>query len=96
MPEATFISKYQGINYKVPESDKTAKFERGRFSTNDDQVVSYLRDHQDYGTTLTEVGSSGPSMTVDVIFCPECDRVFKTPQALATHMRVHNGKEDDN
>lgn len=92
---AQFISTYQGIGYKVPESDKVAKFERGRLSTNDEQVVSYLREHQDYGSTLTEVESSSGAMAVDVHFCPVegCDFVSKTAQGLAAHMKVH--KKDD-
>lgn len=94
---AEFISTYQGINYKVPESNKHAKFDRGRLSTNDEQVVSYLRQHQDYGSTLTELkGAGGKSVTVGVHFCSVegCDRVFKTEAALRGHMRIHkNGIE---
>lgn len=92
---AQFISTYQGIRYKIPESDKVAKFERGRLSTKDEQVISYLREHQDYGCTLTEVESPSGAMTVDVHFCPVegCDKVFKSQQALAAHMRTH--KQDD-
>lgn len=97
---AEFISTYQGINYKVPESNKHAKFTRGRLSTNDEQTISYLREHQDYGSTLTELGGAGgKSMTVDVHFCqaPGCDRVFKTKAALLAHMRSHkNEVREDN
>ncbi len=92
MPE--FISKYQGINYKIPETSKNAKFNQGRLSTNDEQTVSYLRQHQDYGSTLTEVGKSKPSMTVGVCFCPVegCGRVFQSEAALRGHMKVHKGE----
>lgn len=89
---AEFISTYQGIRYKIPESDKTVKFERGKLSTNDEQVVSYLRQHPDYGSTLTEIENPDrKSITVDLHFCPVegCDKVFKTQQALAAHMRTH-------
>jgi len=93
---AEFISTYQGINYKVPESDKVARFQRGRLSTTDGQVISYLRNHPDYGSTLTEVENPTRStgVTVDVYFCPECDKVFKTQQALAAHMRSHKGDDE--
>lgn len=95
---AEFISTYQGINYKVPESSKHAKFERGRLSTNDEQTISYLRQHQDYGSTLTELGGAGSkSVTVGVHFCPVegCGRVFKTEAALRAHMRVHKGEGEN-
>jgi len=93
---AEFISTYQGINYKIPESDKYAKFNQGRFSTSDEQVISYLRQHPDYGSVLTEVENPTRTtgMTVDMYFCPVegCDRVFKTAQALAAHMRTHKNE----
>lgn len=92
---AEFISAYQGINYKVPESNKHAKFNQGRLSTNDEQTISYLRQHQDYGSTLTEIGGAGSkSVAVDVHFCPAegCDRVFKSEAALRGHMKVHKNE----
>jgi hypothetical protein len=91
---AEFISTYQGINYKVPGSNKCAKFERGRLSTSDEQTIDYLRRHQDYGHTLTEAET--PKGSLDVYFCPAdgCDRVFKSEAALRGHMKVHKGDGD--
>ena len=92
---AEFISTYRGIDYKIAgTSDKHAKFNNGRLSTKDEQVISYLRKHPDYGATLTEIENPDrKGITVGVHFCPAdgCDRVFKTEQALKGHMRVHGG-----
>lgn len=95
MAETQFVSTYQGITYKVPDSDKYARFNHGRLVTDDEQVASYLREHPDYGVTLTEAGSPGKrSITVDICICPECGRTFKTREALSAHMKVHKKKEE--
>ena len=92
---AEFISAHQGIRYKVPESDKAPKFERGRLATSDEEVISYLREHPDYGTTLTETDAGRSSMVVGIHFCPQCDKVFKSKQALAVHMRTHGAGDGE-
>lgn len=85
MPE--FISTYQGITYKVPESDRYARFKQGRLVTQDEQVASYLREHPDYGTTLTETDLPGrKSIVVGVDICPECNRTFKSRETLTEHL----------
>lgn len=93
MAMAEFISTYAGINYKIPESPKKAKFEAGRLVTTDEQVISYLREHSDYGNSLTEIEHQGRrGIIVDASICPRCERIFRSQQALAAHMRTH--KED--
>jgi hypothetical protein len=98
MPHAEFISTYQGITYKVPESDKYARFHNGRLVTKDEQIISYLREHPDYGVTLTEIENpTRRGITVDICICPECKRTFKTKEALAVHLekfhKVNNEAE---
>jgi len=94
MPHAEFISTYQGITYKVPESDKYARFKQGRLMTKDEQVISYLREHPDYGVTLTEVENpTRRGITVDICICPECKRTFKTEEALAAHLEKFHKKQ---
>jgi len=92
-----FISTYKGITYKVPESDKYARFRDGKLVTSDEQVISYLREHPDYGVTLTETGDiNRRSFTVGVAICPECKRVFKSNEALATHLeKFHKIKQEE-
>lgn len=88
---AEFLSAYQGMNYKVPESGKHAKFEAGRYVTKDEQIISYLREHSDYGNALTEIEHPGKrGIVVDVLICPHCERVFRSQGALAVHMQTHN------
>jgi len=96
MPEVEFISTYKEINYKVPESNKFAKFHQGRFATKDDQVVSYLREHPDYGVTLTEVDRPGKSIAVEVSICDICGKVFKTRQQLSAHKLSCKPKPEEN
>jgi len=85
-----FISTYEGINYKIPESKKYARFTNGKFATNDSQVISYLHGHPDYGQTLTDTGkTSKKSITVDVAICPICGKVCGSKLGLNGHMRVH-------
>jgi hypothetical protein len=90
---AEFVSTYREVNYKIPETaDKHAKFSDGRLQTNDEQVVSYLRQHRDFGNTLTEIEHPDrKSMTVGVCICEVCGKVFDTKAQLTGHMRVHKG-----
>ncbi|HIE12965.1 MAG TPA: hypothetical protein EYP63_06025 [Desulfotomaculum sp.] len=98
MSEAEFSSFYPQITYKIPESDKYARFDRGKLVTQDEQVISYLREHQDFGSTLHEVTRSRPSVTVNALFCPfpGCDRVFNNERSLRAHMmRVHKSLQPE-
>ena len=87
-----FVSKYAGMQYKIPESNKTIKFNAGRASVpeSDSQSISYLKGHGDFGNTLTVVESAKPSMTVSVDFCPVdgCDFVARNEQGLMNHIKA--------
>ncbi len=51
----TFKSFYRQITYRIPgEEPLFARFEDGRFATEDERVIAYLRGHRDFGVTLTE------------------------------------------
>lgn len=94
--ETEFISTHPGITYKIPETEnKYARFSSGRFRTKDEQIISYLRQHPDYGVTLTEIEGLRQAVTVGVAICPRCGRVFKTKEALNAHLRTHKGDEND-
>ncbi len=97
MASAEFISTYQGITYKVPESDKYARFKQGRLVTGDEEVISYLREHEDYGITLTEVEHPGrKGIVAGVDICPKCGRTFKSRETLAEHMeKFHKEAKED-
>ncbi|MEW6045007.1 MAG: hypothetical protein AB1609_00760 [Bacillota bacterium] len=92
MPEVEFRSAYKGIAYKVPGTDKVARFQNGKLVTEDKQVIACLRKHDDYGTTLTEVGKAKGALTPGVVFCPveDCKKVFKTEQELADHLAAEH------
>ena len=84
MPD--FLSRYNGINYKVPGTNKYAKFEGGKLQTDDNQVANYLRRHKDFGATLTEVGAiRSATVTVGIDICPVCGKVYKDSSAFAKH-----------
>lgn len=94
---AEFISVHGGITYKIPDSDKKyARFSGGRFSTQDEEVADYLRQHPDYGVTLTEI--ENPTRTVaispGVYICKNCGAAFKTSQQYAAHCRVCGKNEE--
>ena len=99
MAETQFVSTYKGINYKVSDANKHAKFNDGKLVTSDPQVADYLRQHPDFGVTLTEVANpAGKSVVVpELHFCkhPGCDFVGKTENALRGHMKVHANNKND-
>jgi hypothetical protein len=94
MSDVTFLSTHAGMNYKIPDSDKNAKFTQGRFQTGDEQVISYLRDHNDYGVTLTEMEQPKATMQVDLHFCKQCDAVFKTQAVLDAHVEAEHAGDN--
>ena len=81
---AEFISSYKGINYKVPESGKYAKFSDGRLVTEDGQTVSYLREHPDFGVSLNEIKRQGMTIQAGVDICA-CGKVFQDKRARHAH-----------
>jgi len=56
-----FISQYRGIIYNIPSlvdakgNSVMARFVDGEYTTVDERIATYLRGHQDYGITLTEM-----------------------------------------
>lgn len=50
----SFRSAYRSIVYRIPLNGgvQFARFEDGRFATEDERVIAYLREHRDFGTTL--------------------------------------------
>jgi hypothetical protein len=94
--QAEFISTYAGIRYKIPESDKIARFNNGRFSTNDEQTISYLREHPDYGVTLTEVENpTRRGIVSGVDICKVCGKVFHNRGEFMAHMKTHKKEKED-
>lgn len=81
MAETQFLSDYKGITYKIPGTNKLARFQDGRLTTNDEQVKSYLRDHPDFGKSLHDITRTGPAIVVGVNICPDCKRIIPDKRA---------------
>ena len=88
-----FLSRYQKMTYKIPESNKVINFNEGKAIVNDSQSVSYLKQHEDYGVTLTTADipkAPNTMVTVGVDFCPVdgCNFVAKTLPGMLAHIRA--------
>lgn len=90
MPES-FISTYSGIKYKVPKTGKVAQFEGGRLTTDDKDTIEYLKNHSDFGSSLTTAGIPRPpaKMAVSMNLCPECGKGFADDEQYIEHLQMH-------